>query len=102
LSDCVANLFAALRESNNRIRQKDILNQCCALAFVLESISLFLAAKQFCNTIGTKRTSRSPVIISAKDQKRTETGELFSQYRVVLSLIIMRRTDFPIESSIAG
>jgi hypothetical protein len=44
-ADCVAKLFAALRESNNRIRLKDILNQCCALAFVLESILLFLAVK---------------------------------------------------------
>jgi hypothetical protein len=44
-SDCVAKLFAALREGNNRIHLNDILNQCCALAFVLESILLFLAVK---------------------------------------------------------
>ena len=45
LADCVTKLIAALRESKNRIRLKDILNQCCALAFVLESILLFLVVK---------------------------------------------------------
>jgi hypothetical protein len=44
-ADCVAKLFAALRESNNRIRLNDVLNQCCALAFVLESTLLILIAK---------------------------------------------------------
>src|ERR1017187_8263863 len=43
--DCVAKLFAALRESNNRIRLNDVLNLCCALAFVLESILLILIVK---------------------------------------------------------
>src|SRR5450759_3443487 len=43
--DCVAKLFAALREGNNRIRLNDVLNQCCALAFVLKSILLILIVK---------------------------------------------------------
>jgi hypothetical protein len=44
-ADCVAKLFAVLRESNNRIRLNDVLNQCCVLAFVLESILLILIVK---------------------------------------------------------
>ncbi len=43
--DCVAKLFAALRESKNRIRLNGTLNQGCALVFVLESILLVLVAK---------------------------------------------------------
>src|SRR5664279_5705958 len=45
LDDCVAKLFATLRTSNNRIRLKDFLNQCCALVSVLESILLILVVK---------------------------------------------------------
>jgi hypothetical protein len=43
--DCVAKLFAALRSRNNRIRLNGALNQCCAFAFVLESILLILVVK---------------------------------------------------------
>jgi hypothetical protein len=43
--ECVAKLFAALRSRNNRIRLDGALNQCCAFAFVLESILLVLAVK---------------------------------------------------------
>jgi hypothetical protein len=44
-ADCVVKLFAALRASNNRIRLSGILNQCCALVFVLESLLLVLVVK---------------------------------------------------------
>ena len=44
-ADCVAKLFAALRSRNNRIRLNGALNQCCAFAFVLESILLILVVK---------------------------------------------------------
>ena len=44
-SECVAKLFAALRSRNNRIRLDGTLNQCCALAFVIESILLVLVVK---------------------------------------------------------
>src|ERR1039458_3699380 len=45
MADCVAKLFAALRESNNQIRLSDILNQWYALAFISESILLILIVK---------------------------------------------------------
>src|SRR5437016_11427520 len=38
--DCVAKLFAALRERNNRISPNSALNQCCVSAFVRETILL--------------------------------------------------------------
>ena len=44
-SDCVAKLFAALRERNNRICLNGTLNQCCVFAFVLESMLLVLVMK---------------------------------------------------------
>ena len=44
-SECGAKLFAALRSRNNRIRLSSALNQCCALAFVLESILLVFVVK---------------------------------------------------------
>jgi hypothetical protein len=47
MADCAAKLFAALRASNNRIRVNGILNQCCALVFVLESILLAQVLKFF-------------------------------------------------------
>jgi hypothetical protein len=43
--DCVAKLFAALRKSNYRIRLNGVLNRCCALVLVLESILLNLVVK---------------------------------------------------------
>ena len=44
-SDCVAKLFAALRERNNRIRLNASLNQYCVSAFVLKSMLLDLVVK---------------------------------------------------------
>jgi hypothetical protein len=41
----VAKLFAALRTRNYQIRLNGILNRCCALASVLESIFLVLVVK---------------------------------------------------------
>jgi hypothetical protein len=38
-------LFANLRTSNHRIRLNDVLNRCCALGLVLESILLILVVK---------------------------------------------------------
>src|SRR5215475_12423447 len=43
--ECVAKLFAALRERNYRIRPNSTLNRCCAPAVVLESILLNLVGK---------------------------------------------------------
>src|SRR5512143_2042356 len=43
--DCVAKVFAALRERNNRIRLNASLNQYCVSAFVLESMLLDLVVK---------------------------------------------------------
>jgi hypothetical protein len=43
--DCVAKLFAALLERNNRIRLNASLNQYCASAFGLESMLLDLVLK---------------------------------------------------------
>jgi hypothetical protein len=45
LADCVAKLFVALRERNNRIRVNASLNQYCGSAFVLESMLLDLVVK---------------------------------------------------------
>src|SRR5207244_121781 len=45
LADCVAKLFVALRERNNRIRVNASLNQYCVSAFVLESMLLDLVVK---------------------------------------------------------
>ena len=39
-SECVAKLDAEQRASNNRIRLNGLLNRCCALVFVLESMLL--------------------------------------------------------------
>src|SRR5207253_5825244 len=44
-ADCVAKLFVALRERNNRIRVNASLNQYCVSAFVLESMLLDLVVK---------------------------------------------------------
>src|SRR3981081_4249275 len=38
--ECVAKLDAEQRASNNRIRLNGLLNRCCALVFVLESMLL--------------------------------------------------------------
>jgi hypothetical protein len=43
--DCVAKLFAALRERNDRIRLNASLNQYCVSAFVLESMLLGFVVK---------------------------------------------------------
>jgi hypothetical protein len=43
--ECVAKLFAALRASNNRIQLSGVLNLCCVLMLVLESILLILVVK---------------------------------------------------------
>ena len=44
-ADCVAKLFAALRERNYRIRPNSTLNRYCPRALILESILLNLAVK---------------------------------------------------------
>ena len=44
-SECVAKLFAALRERNYRIRPNSTSNRYCARALVLESILLNLVVK---------------------------------------------------------
>jgi hypothetical protein len=57
--ECVAKLFAALRSHNNRIRLDGTLNQCCAFAFVIESILLFFSRQNsFTTHSGVKRTCR--------------------------------------------
>src|SRR5262245_42751529 len=43
--ECVAILFAAVRERNYRIRQNTISKRCCAPSPVLESILLNLVVK---------------------------------------------------------
>jgi hypothetical protein len=43
--ECVAKLFAALRASNNRIQLSGVLNLCCVLMLVLESILLIWVVK---------------------------------------------------------
>ena len=44
-ADCVAKLFAAPRTRNYRIRLSGVLNRCCALVLILESILLVLLVK---------------------------------------------------------
>src|SRR5207253_6001279 len=44
-ADCVAKLFVALRERNNRIRLNASLNQYCVSALVRESMLLDLVVK---------------------------------------------------------
>jgi hypothetical protein len=69
--DCVAKVFAALRERNNRIRLNASLNQYCVSAFVLESMLLDLVVKIVLQHYPPEsRHSHAPLTATVQSRKR--------------------------------